>query len=139
MDNLTILVVDDEEDILASIQFNLEIEGYKVITATDGLEALERARAEMPDLVVMDVMMPVENGYRVARTLKEDYEAGRLGRRIPVILVTARNLDADPEREKMFMDFSGADAMIYKPFAMEDLIARIQSMIGESRSATRAA
>jgi len=139
VDNLTILVVDDEEDILASIQFNLEIEGYKVITATDGLEALERARAEMPDLVVMDVMMPVENGYRVARTLKEDYEAGRLGRRIPVILVTARNLDADPEREKMFMDFSGADAMIYKPFAMEDLIARIQSMIGESRSATRAA
>lgn len=138
MDKAIILVVDDEEDILASIQFNLEVEGYGVITATDGAEALERARREMPDLIVMDVMMPVENGYRVARALHEDFESGRLERRIPVVLVTARNLDADHERQRMFMEFSHADAMIYKPFVMEDLISRVRSILGREQKAAMA-
>ena len=129
MDKPIILVADDEPDLLASMQFNLEAEGYGVITATDGAEALEVARRELPDLVVMDVMMPVENGYRVARTLSEDYEAGKFPRRIPVILVTARNLASDRERETMFMEFSRADAVVYKPFVMEDLVDRIRNLL----------
>jgi len=131
-----ILVVDDEADIVESIRFNLELEGYEVITAADGAGALERARREHPDLIVMDVMMPIENGYRVARHLMEDYAAGRLASRIPTILVTARNLGPDSERERIFMDFSHVDAMIYKPFAMDDLIGRIQALLERGSSLT---
>jgi CheY-like chemotaxis protein len=81
----------------------------------------------------MDVMMPIENGYRVARLLGEDYDAGRLARRIPVILLTARNLGSDPEREKMFIDFSHAHAMLYKPFSIDALIARIRAELGTNQ------
>jgi len=83
--------------------------------------------------------MPIENGYRVARHLMEDYAAGRLARRIPSILVTARNLVPDSERERIVMDFSHVDAMIYTPFAMDDLIGRIQALLERRQNAGQAA
>ena len=125
-----ILVVDDEPDILETIQFRLEQEGFQVLTASDGLQGLGAVKAHDPDLVILDVMMPGENGYRVAKMIRADEEAGKSNRRVPIILLTARDLSSDPEREKMFMNFSQADLMIYKPFEMDDLVARIAELLG---------
>ena len=129
MHKLRILVVDDEPDIVTSVGFCLEQEGYEVVTAADGAEALSRVRQSEPDLIVLDVMMPKENGYRVARRIREAERLGRLSKRIPIILVTARTLEGDPEREKAFIDFCGADVMIYKPFEMDDLLQRIHGLL----------
>jgi twitching motility two-component system response regulator PilH len=86
---------------------------------------MEAFRASAPDLVILDVMMPKENGYRVARMIKEE----KTFRKIPVILLTARNLEAYPDREKMFMDFSHADEVVYKPFEMEKLLESITKLL----------
>ena len=129
MEQKTILVVDDDPDITETIRFNLEQEGYQVLTAGDGASALGTVRLSNPDLIVLDVMMPKENGYRVAKIIKEDQEAGRLTKKIPIILLTARNLKDDPEREKMFMGFSHADMVIYKPFKTKDLLKRIHDLL----------
>ncbi len=129
MDRPTILLADDEPDILDSIRFSLEQEGYEVTTAADGQEALDKAREIRPDLIVLDVMMPKENGYRVSHMIREDEEAGRLPGRAAIILLTARNLEGDPDREEMFMEFSRADLMMYKPFDIDDLRNRIQELL----------
>jgi CheY-like chemotaxis protein len=124
-----ILVVDDEPDIITSIQFCLEQEGYDVLTACDGAKALKTVRSIEPDLIVLDVMMPKENGYRVSRRIREAEKYGKFSKRIPIILLTARNLKGDPEREKHFMDFSQADYMMYKPFEMDELIDKIRGLV----------
>ena len=124
-----ILVVDDEPDIVETVKFSLDMDGFEVITAADGAEALNKARQIEPDLIVLDVMMPKENGYRVSQMLKEDQKAGKISKKFPIILLTARNLEGDPEREKMFMKFSDADAMMYKPFEMDDLVKRIHELL----------
>ena len=124
-----ILLVDDEADIVETVRFALDMEGYEVLTASDGLEGLEKARKEQPDLILLDVMMPKENGYRVSQMIREDEKAGKIPKRIPIILLTARNLEGDPEREKMFMNFSQADIMMYKPFEMDDLMKRVREML----------
>jgi DNA-binding response OmpR family regulator len=124
-----ILIVDDEPDIVETVRFSLEQEGFEVSTAADGEQGLESARRLQPDLIVLDVMMPKENGYRVAHQLREDQAAGKLAKRPAIILLTARNLQADPEREKMFVEFSQADLMLYKPFEMDDLVQRVRSLL----------
>ena len=124
-----VLVVDDEPDIITSIQFCLEQEGYEVLTAADGAKALKTVRNIEPDLIVLDVMMPKENGYRVSRRIREAEKYGKFSKRIPIILLTARNLKADPERERHFLDFSQADLMIYKPFEMDELIEKIRGLL----------
>ena len=124
-----ILVVDDDADLIETLRFSLDREGYEVATAINGLEALGAVRTFEPDLVVLDVMMPKENGYRVCRTIKEDEQSGRLPKKIPVILLTARNLEDDSGRGKMFRDFSMADEVIYKPFDMDALIKRIDALL----------
>jgi CheY-like chemotaxis protein len=124
-----ILIVDDEADMVETVRFRLEQEGYEILTAADGLQALATARAAQPDLMVLDVMMPGENGYRVAHLLREDEAAGRIQKRIRIILLTARDLRGDPEREQTFMEFSQADLMLYKPFDLEQLVARIQELL----------
>ena len=121
----TILLVDDEPDLLETTKFRLELEGYEVVTATDGLRGLEAFLEHRPSLVVMDVMMPGENGYRVARRIREDEESGKLSSRTPIVLLTARDLSGDPERENMFMEFSGADHVLYKPFDLEQLVDQV--------------
>ncbi len=124
-----ILVVDDEEDIMETIKFRLEQEGFEVLTASDGYQALGAVRVYEPDLVILDVMLPNENGYRVSKFIKEDLKSGRFSKNILVVLLTARKLDEDKEREATFLNFSQADLMIYKPFDIDELIARIYSLL----------
>ncbi len=127
----TILLVDDEPDLLETTGFRLETEGYEVLTAGDGLQGLASFRQHRPDLVVLDVMMPGENGYRVAKQIREDEAAENVSSPTPIVLLTARDLSGDPERENMFMEFSGADQVIYKPFDLEDLVARLGRLLGD--------
>ncbi len=124
-----ILLVDDEPDILETVRFRLELEGYEVVTAANGLEGLGAVMSQDPDLVVLDVMLPRENGYQVARTIRDEEAAGKREGRLPIILLTARDLSSDPPRERMFMDLSRADLMMYKPFEMDELVSRIQELL----------
>ncbi len=124
-----ILVVDDEPDVVETIELRLAREGYEVLTAGDGLEALDLVRENRPDLLLLDVMLPGENGYRVAHRIREKEAAGAASGRLPIILLTARDLSSDPEREKIFMDFSGADRAIYKPFDLDDLVRQIRELL----------
>lgn len=124
-----ILVADDEPDVLESLKFRLLLEGYEVATAADGLEALGAARSGQPDLVLLDVMMPRENGYRISRLLREDEARGVYPEGLRIVLLTARNLASDPERERIFLEFSRADLMLYKPFDLELLVERIARLL----------
>lgn len=117
-----ILAADDDEDILELIAFRLERSGYTVVRAHDGAEALAAARETLPDLIVLDVMMPKMDGYEVTRALRAD-EATR---RIPVILLTARVQDADVQRG---FD-AGADDYVRKPFSPQELRSRVQAILG---------
>ncbi len=124
-----ILLVDDEPDVIETVRFRLTQEGYEILTAGDGLTALDAARSNQPDLLILDVMLPGENGYRVAHKLREEQQAGTYPKPLPIILLTARDLSSDPEREKIFMDFSGADRVIYKPFDLDDLAAQVAELL----------
>ena len=128
MNRRKILVVDDDKDIAESIQFNLEQEGYEVITASDGWTALGAVRITEPDLVVLDVMLPKENGYRVSRCIKDDVAKGVYTKNIVILLLTARVL-TDSDREEMFMNVSQADYMMYKPFDMTKLIEQVAQLL----------
>ena len=123
-----ILVVDDEPVISETVRFCLEQEGYEVRTACNGWEALGAVRSWQPHLVLLDVMLPHENGYRVSRLVKEDVDRGLLPP-TAIALVTARKLD-DKEREKTFADFSGADRVIYKPFDIDELVGAVSELLG---------
>ena len=130
MELKTILIVDDEPDILATLQFRVEQEGFEVRVARDGISALESVRSSPPDLVLLDVMLPGENGYRISKQIREDEEKGELPH-IPIILLTARDLSSEPEREKMFLNFSAADEMLCKPFDMPLLLEHIHRLLGQ--------
>ena len=117
-----ILVCDDEASILSILDFSLTTEGYQVVTARDGDEALALAAAEDPDLIVLDVMMPRRSGVDVCRQLK----TGRATAHIPVILLTAKGRREDREAGQQ----AGADSYITKPFSPQRLIERIQSLLG---------
>ncbi len=113
-----ILVVDDEKNILELVRFNLEREGYEVLTATDGAEGLDLARRESPDLIVLDVMLPGMNGLEVCRELHLDPATGN----IPIIMLSARAEETD----RVLGLEMGADDYIVKPFSPRELIARIK-------------
>lgn len=112
-----ILVVDDEPDIVELIAFNLESEGYAVITATSGLEALNRARAILPDLIVMDLMLPELDGLSVCEILRKLPSTAP----IPVIILTAWKSDT----ARRIGLGTGAGEYITKPFSPRDLVSRI--------------
>lgn len=124
-----VLLVDDEVGITDGVRFCLEQEGYEVETAVNGFEALGAIRAWKPQLVLLDVMLPRENGYRVSRFAKEDVARGLLPP-MSIVLVTARRLE-DEERERTFAEFSQADRVIYKPFDLDELLALVRELIGE--------
>lgn len=113
-----ILAVDDEKHIVRLIQVNLERAGYDVITAGDGKEALEKVESEKPDMIVLDVMMPLMDGFEVLRTLKADPGT----REIPVIMLTAKAQDADVFRGWQ----SGVDSYLTKPFNPMELLTFIE-------------
>ena len=125
-----VLVADDEEDIRALVAFRLKRAGYDVITAADGAEALTLATTRLPDLVVLDMMMPKATGLEVTRSLREQDST----KDIPVILLTARAQEAD-----VASGFAaGADDYVKKPFSPMDLQLRVQALL-ERRPAASAA
>jgi len=118
---LHILAVDDEEDILELLQYNLHREGYRVSRATTGEQALRLARIETPDLIILDLMLPGVNGLEVCRRLKSDPDT----RRIPIVMLTARGEEAD-----IVVGLElGADDYITKPFSPRILTARLKTVL----------
>ena len=116
-----VLVADDEEDIRALVAFRLRRAGYDVITAADGAEALTLATTRLPDLIVLDMMMPKATGLEVTRSLREQDST----KDIPVILLTARAQEAD-----VASGFAaGADDYVKKPFSPMDLQLRVQALL----------
>jgi DNA-binding response OmpR family regulator len=123
-----VLVADDEEDIRALVAFRLQRAGYEVITAADGAEALTLATTRLPDLIVLDMMMPKATGLEVTRSLRAQDST----KEIPVILLTARAQEAD-----VASGFeAGADDYVKKPFSPMDLQQRVQSLLGRKPSAS---
>jgi len=121
-----ILVVDDEIYIVHILDFSLGMEGYEVVTALDGEQALEKARSEKPDLIVLDIMMPKLDGYETCKMLKAEAET----RNIPVILLSAKGRNVD---QKVGFEV-GADDYITKPFSPRKLVERINSILGQTSS-----
>jgi two-component system alkaline phosphatase synthesis response regulator PhoP len=119
-----ILVVEDEAELTGAIQIRLEQAGYEVLIAYDGQEALEKARTENPDLIVLDLMLPKIDGYKVCRLLKFDGKS----KKIPVVMLTARAQEKD---ENLGYEV-GADAFITKPFKYQVLLAKIAELLGDS-------
>ena len=127
MDNPRVLLVDDEEDIVETIRYSLELRGFNVDVAYDGSTALSKAHKNPYDLMILDVMLPGKNGYEVSRMLKEDMEAGKLDP-FKILLITARKLDSDL-REDFVSTWSRADHCLYKPFELQKLIEAISGLI----------
>ncbi|MDO4749289.1 MAG: response regulator [Eubacteriales bacterium] len=117
--NKTVLIVDDEKAIVDILRFNLEIEGFNVNCAYDGLEGLSAARDTDPDLILLDVMLPGMDGFEVCRTLRDE------GNNVPIIMITAR----EEETDKVFGLELGADDYITKPFSLRELVARVRTNI----------
>ncbi|MFC1508160.1 response regulator transcription factor [Candidatus Omnitrophota bacterium] len=122
MDKKRILLVDDEEDLRNMLKFRLEATSYDVIEAADGQEGLSKARTERPDLIILDLMLPKIDGFKVCRMLKfdEKYKA------IPIIMFTARAQKQDQDLGKEM----GADAYVTKPFDPGILLGKIKELIG---------
>lgn len=116
-----ILVVDDEPDLVVLLEEHLTQEGYTVSTATTGMQAITRARQEMPDLILLDVMMPGVSGFDVCNILQDAPETAA----IPVVFLTAVT---DTKRKVMGLNL-GADDYITKPFDLHELAARVQAAL----------
>ena len=114
-----ILVIEDNPDLAYGLRNNLEIEGYEVEVAKDGTKGLTRAKTGQPDLVVLDLMLPGMDGFRVLRALRED------GHGMPVLILTARGEEADKVRGLRL----GADDYVTKPFGVLELLARIEALL----------
>jgi two-component system phosphate regulon response regulator PhoB len=121
----TVLVVEDEDALATLLQYNLEKEGYRVIQAGDGEEALILVQEELPDLVVLDWMLPKVSGIEVCRRLRQRPES----RNLPILMLTARGEESDRVRG---LD-TGADDYVVKPFAMSELTARIRAVMRRIR------
>jgi len=116
-----ILIVEDEVDILQLFAVRIEVNGYDVVTAVDGEEALEKVNSENPDLILLDLMIPKIDGYEVCRTLKFDDET----KNIPIIILSALNEAVDKQKA---LD-AGVDAYFVKPFDLEELVQKIKELI----------
>ena len=121
-----VLVVEDERDVADLIRYNLTKEGYDVVVAPTGSDALKQAREVHPDLVLLDIMVPQLNGWEVCRRLKQDVET----KNIPVIRVTGRVEEGD----KVLGFEMGADDYVTKPFSPRELLARIRAVARRGRS-----
>ena len=115
----TILIVDDEKNIVDILSFNLKNEGYGIIAAYDGENALRLAREENPDLILLDVMLPVMDGFKVCREIRKTNDT------TPIIMLTAR----EEETNKVFGLELGADDYITKPFSIREVLARVKTNI----------
>ena len=113
-----ILVVDDEKPIVDILQYNLEKEGYRVVTAFNGEEALLRVEAEKPDLIILDIMLPRKDGFTVCREIRAGFD-------IPIIMLTAKELEMD----KIIGLELGADDYVTKPFSAREVTARVKAIL----------
>lgn len=118
-----ILIIDDEEEILRIMARMLESRGYEAISAVDGLDGLEKVRHSNPDLIILDVMLPKMDGYKVCKMLKLSDEY----KKIPVILLTARIEESD----KKLAEELQYDAYITKPFDFNQLLTKIKELLKE--------
>jgi phosphate regulon transcriptional regulator PhoB len=125
---VTVLVVDDEKDIVELVRYHAEKQGFRCLTAADGGAALRLARAERPDLVVLDLMLPGLDGLEVCRQLRRDPATARL----PVIMLTARAEEVD----RVVGLELGADDYVVKPFSPRELMARIKAVLRRTRAGT---
>ena len=123
-----ILVVDDEPALLRLMEFVLAREGHIMLTATDGIDALEEARRERPDLIVLDIMMPKMDGYQVADAIRADADL----KDIPIIMLSAKAQEEDIERGMA----AGVDRYITKPFSPDDLTVLVSRYLARSRDKT---
>jgi len=114
----TVLVVDDEPTLVAALKYNLEREGYRVLTAADGGAALDVARSRRPDLLVLDLMLPVMDGLEVCRALRREMS-------VPILMLTAKGEEID----KVVGLEIGADDYVTKPFGMRELLARVRALL----------
>ena len=121
-----ILLVEDEKNIVKVVAYNLEREGYQVITARDGEEGLAKARKELPDLILLDLMLPKLDGLDLCRQLKADPKNAR----IPIIMLTAKTQEAD----RVVGLELGADDYVAKPFSMRELAARVKAVLRRGQS-----
>ena len=117
-----ILVVDDEPNIVDILRFNLQREGYEVVAAYDGQEGLDKALSEGPDLILLDVMLPMMDGFQVCEELR------KTDRLTPIIMLTAR----EEERDRVMGLELGADDYVVKPFSVRELLARVRTNIRRS-------
>ncbi len=124
----TILIVDDEKTIVTILRFNLESRGYRILEAYDGESGLKKARAEKPDLILLDIMLPKMDGFHVCEALRQD------GDNVPIILLTAREEEDDKVRGLEL----GADDYITKPFSNREVVARVEANIRRTAMSARA-
>jgi len=120
-DKPSILIVDDEKDFARALQLLLTAKGYEVESSHDGMDGLEQARSIQPDLIILDVMLPKINGFKIARLLKFDDKF----RHIPIIMLTARSEDKD---QQIGME-TGADIYMTKPLDNKELLKNIKSLL----------
>ena len=116
-----ILVVDDEVDLVETVRFPLEMKGFDVLVSYDGEDALSQARKEKPDLIILDLMLPKLDGYKVCRLLKFDERY----KHIPILMLTAKT----QEKDKILGKETGADEYITKPFEMDDLMEKVKKYL----------
>ena len=118
-----ILLVDDEVDLVETVRFPLEMEGYHVLVSYNGEDALNQARKENPDLILLDLMLPKLDGYKVCRLLKFDERY----KHIPIFMLTAKT----QEKDKVLGMETGADEYITKPFEMDDLMEKVKAYLNK--------
>lgn len=116
-----VLIVDDEQDIVESLKFVLETEGYECFTAYNGEDGLKAAKEIRPDLIILDIMMPKMNGYKISRLLKFDTKY----KDIPIIMLTARS----QEEDKLIGEETGANEYITKPFDLDYVVAKVSEYL----------
>lgn len=121
----TILVVDDEHDLVNLVRYNLQKEGYDVLCAYDGSTALELVWSKRPDLIVLDLMLPDKSGFDICRQIK----AEETYRKIPIIMLTARS----SEHDRVSGFEAGAEDYVVKPFSPKELVLRVKAMLGRTR------
>ena len=127
MTNRSVLVVEDEENLVEALRYSLEHEGYAVLTAPDGGSGLETARAALPDLIILDVMLPNLDGIEVCRILRRETD-------VPILMLTAKGEEID----RVVGLEIGADDYVTKPFSMRELMARVRAMLRRPRKTASA-
>ncbi|MET0071359.1 MAG: response regulator [Candidatus Thiodiazotropha sp.] len=116
-----ILIVDDEPNIVLSVEYLMKREGYEVVTASDGQEAMEKISESPPDLLILDVMMPRKNGFEVCREIRADPALSTM----PILILSAKGREAEIKKGISL----GADGYITKPFSTHDLVDRVNQLL----------